>query len=117
MLSHNSEHRDGRVGVVRPFMRSLLAFCALVFFVSSTAPYIAPAHPYLKRGVRTGYFSRIRKASEVGVERAGEIAIADKPPRLVEPPSQEALSLDWETPLAKVPRPLRAYRFRPPPLH
>lgn len=102
---------------MRPFLRGVLACSALLFFASNFALSIAPAHPYVKGSARPGYFSKISRASEAGVEGIGEIAIADAPPRFVDPPMESAPHVACKVPLGKVPKLLRYYYFRPPPLY
>jgi hypothetical protein len=117
MLRDSLSFRRRRVGIVRPFLRGLLACCALVFFASTFALSISPTRPYLKKSTRSGYFSKISRASEAGVEGAGQITTEDQPPKFVAPPTKNVCSVDREIPVLKVPGVLRLYYFRPPPLN
>jgi hypothetical protein len=116
MLESRWDLKCGKVKLVRLFFRSILAFCALAFLVSSVGLSIAPAHPYLKGRSPSSHFSRINKTSEAGVEGAGEIALEDRPPRFLEFRSETASLPELEIPFPKVPQLLRFYNFRSPPV-
>ncbi len=105
-----------RASAVRVLFRGLLAFCSLVFFASSLAFSMAPAHPYLKGHSRGYHCSRLDRSSEAGVEGAGEIPSPDRPPVLLVSVTESPRSVGLLSPSPKVPRLLRFYYFRPPPL-
>ena len=116
MFNSNSGLESRKRGIVCLIFRSLLVFCALAFFVSSVALSVGPAHPFLKGKSRSSHFSRINKTSEPGVEGVGKITTDDRPPRFLEPRFESSFRLSMELLCPTVPRLLRCYYFRPPPL-
>ncbi len=116
MPTDNSKYANATTRPVRLLFRTLLALCALAFFVSTVVVSIGPAHPYLKGSTRTSHFSRLNRTSEPGVEGAGKIALSDRPMALLEPGPEHTFCPSWDVPSPKVSRSLRFYYFRPPPL-
>ncbi len=92
-----------------------LVVCALVALALVVSISIAAAQAYPNIGNSAGHFSKASKASEAGIEGAGEVETANQPVQLCDP-----LSVSVPVPirrvfLQKLPRALRALHFRPPP--
>ncbi len=97
-------------------LRCFLLASALALLAAVVTFPVAPVRTYVNQNQAVRHSSKANKAGETGIEGAGEIPSTNEWTRLSEPSTESAARPDQELILSKLPRILRAYHFRPPPL-
>lgn len=101
---------------VRLLSRCLLFSGILVILMLFVALPTTPVNTYLSSSNCVWHISKASRASEVGIEGAGVIPTADQRFQLQEPNLEGAALFSPVMPFPTLPRLLRVYHFRPPPL-
>ncbi len=97
------------------YLRYLIFSCSLLLLAAIFTFPVPATHTYLNQSSGS-WHGKVNKSAETGSEEVSDNPNANEPVQLQEPHKEGGLLLDQEVILPKLPRILRAYHFRPPPL-